>query len=183
MWRRSAPLLSRVCAQAIATTAGETSTRFVPLAVDNTFASGAAGPASRLFSSWQSGHQSSGAGSGAAGAPFPGARAYSGSSGALPSDSDESDYAAGAGSPLDGVPLAGGLDPEAITSMAGAAELDALLQATEEAWYPTIGLQKLIETIHERGDLPWCAAPPPPPSQRTQLPGSRGGCASTMYRV
>ena len=32
------------------------------------------------------------------------------------------------------------------------------LQATEDAWYPTIGIQKLIEAFHERADLPWCAA-------------------------
>lgn len=158
MWRRSVPLLSRACAQA-ATTAGEASARFAPLAIDTTFASalGAAGPASRICGSWQSSHQSSGggSGSGAAWGSFAGSRAYSGSSGALPSDSDDSEFTASAASPLD-TPLAGGLDPEAITSAAGAAELDALLQATEEAWYPTIGIQKLVETIHERGDLPWC---------------------------
>lgn len=158
MWRRSVPLLSRACAQA-ATTAGEASGRFAPLAIDTTFASalGAAGPASRICGSWQSSHQSSGggSGSGAAWGSFAGSRAYSGSSGALPSDSDDTGFSASASSPLD-TPLAGGLDPEAITSAAGAAELDALLQATEEAWYPTIGIQKLVETIHERGDLPWC---------------------------
>lgn len=182
MWRRSAPLLSRACAQAVATTAGEATARSLPLAGGTTsFPSvlGVVAPASRLFSSWQSSLQpgpqpSSSHGGGNPGAgwgpsPFPRARSYSGASGALPSDSDESDFPAGGGSPLESPPLAGGLDPEAITAAAGAAELDALLQATEEAWYPTIGLQKLIETIHERGELPWCV---PSPSHQVTSPDS-----------
>ena len=157
MWRRSAPLLSRVCVQAAATTAGEASARRAPLAIDTASVLGVAGPASRICGSWPSSRHSSGAGSGsgAAWGSFAGSRACSGASGALPSGSDEAEFAASGGSPLD-TPLPGGLDPEAITNAAGAAELDALLQATEEAWYPTIGIQKLVETIHERGDLPWC---------------------------
>ena len=47
------------------------------------------------------------------------------------------------------------LDADAVSSAAALAESDALLQATEAAWYPTIGVQRLVELLHERSELPW----------------------------
>ena len=52
----------------------------------------------------------------------------------------------------------GVLDADAVSAVAALAESDALLQATEAAWYPTIGVQKLVELFHEHSTLPWCGS-------------------------
>ncbi len=75
---------------------------------------------------------------------------------AASSSSSSSSSSGGVGSDAPDVDTAGVLDADAISSAAALAESDALLQATEAAWYPTIGVQKLVELVHDQGNLPWC---------------------------
>ena len=151
MLRRSSALLRRACFQAI--TSSSTVQGSIPIAGEQLHASGhlAGGIpdgwatfASSATSAWSRAY-SSGPNTTLGSDSFPHAA----------SSSSSSSSSSGGGLDAPDVDAAGVLDADAISSAAALAESDALLQATEAAWYPTIGVQKLVELVHEQGHLPW----------------------------
>ena len=147
MLRRSSTLLRRACSQLVA--GGSSAQAAWPVACESLCASSQlSGSVASATHSWPT------CGSVAASAW---SRAYSSETQLASGDHS---FAAGAAStsrsdPPD-VDEPGVLDADAVSSAAALAETDALLQATEAAWYPTVGVQKLVELFHEHSTLPWC---------------------------
>ena len=166
MLRRSSSLLRRACSQAIA--GGSTPMGAWPSACEHVCASSQlSGSAASASDGWPT------FGSVAASTR---SRAYSSATELASGDYSFAHAASSAGSDAPDVDEPGVLDADAVSSAAALAESDALLQATEAAWYPTIGVQKLVELLHERSELPWCGC-------TVQRRSSGGDCTcSSMHR-
>ena len=160
MLRRGSALLQRACSQAIASSCSAQGTLCSATEHLNASYQRADGRLVSSSDSWPTF---------ASAAASAGSRAYSSGpnvslggdsfehAGSSSSSSSRSSGSGGSGAP--DVDAPGVLDADAISSAAALAESDALLQATEAAWYPTIGVQKLVELVHDQGNLPWCASP------------------------
>ena len=150
MLRRSSTLFRRAWSQVLA--GGNPTQAAWPVACENLYASSQlSGSAASATHGWPA------CGSVATSAW---SRAYSSASELA--SGDHSFAAAGAASSsrsdAPNVDEPGVLDADAVSSAAALAESDALLQATEAAWYPTVAVQRLVELVHEHSTLPWCGS-------------------------
>jgi len=150
MLRRSGTLIRRACSQVLA--GGNTPQAAWPVACESLCVSSQlSGIAASVTHGWPT--------CGSVGASA-WSRAYSSATELASGDHSFAAGATASSSRADApdVDEPGVLDADAVSAVAALAESDALLQATEAAWYPTIGVQKLVELFHEHSTLPWCGS-------------------------